>query len=259
MLLALGTSRKSKTVFTTLGRCIARARLLLVASQSSVVWYTAKYSSGEKAAGQPPACFGRKHRMHSMGQVPGDSPAFRQALLLSEKRRITAVILFVGFFTLLIFLRIFVFGSTMSRWAFLATAIVTTIEVLALRSVNKALQASGDVSPTVWYFTITLETLFPAVGIAFMTSTRLLPDYRLLATPWALVFLPFIFLSVLRLNTRLCIFSGIISAIAYLAASYLTGWRPASTLSGFSVTQTAVLTYSIIFILSGFLGGGVAA
>ena len=197
--------------------------------------------------------------MDSISQVPGNSAAFRQALLQSEKRRITAVILFVGFFTLLIFLRIFVFGSTMSRWAFLATAIVTTIEVLALRSVNKALQARGDVSPTVWYFTITLETLFPAIGIAFMTSTRLLPDYRPLATPWALVFLPFIFLSVLRLNTRLCIFSGIISAIAYLAAAYYTGWRPASSLNGFSVTQTAVLTYSIIFILSGFLGGGVAA
>src|SRR5262245_66148624 len=112
-----------------------------------------------------------------MSQIPGDSPAFRQALLLSEKRRITAVILFVGFFTLLIFLRIFVFGSTMSRWAFLATAIVTTIEILALRSVNKALQVSGDVSPTVWYFTITLETLFPAVGIAFMTSSLLLLVY----------------------------------------------------------------------------------
>jgi len=154
--------------------------------------------------------------MHSMSQVPGNSAAFRQALLLSEKQRITAVILFVGFFTLLIFSRIFIFGSTMGRWAFLATATVATIEILALRSVNKALQVSGDVSPTVWYFTITLETLFPGVGIAFMTSSRLLPDYRPLATPWALVFLPFIFLSVLRLNTRLCIFSGITSAVAYV-------------------------------------------
>jgi serine phosphatase RsbU (regulator of sigma subunit) len=195
----------------------------------------------------------------SMSQVPDDSTAFRQALLLSEKRRIAAVISFVGFFTLLIFLRIFIFGSAMSRWAFLATIIVVTIEALALRSVNKALQASGDISPTVWYCTITAETLFPAVGVAFMTSSRLPPDYLPLATPWALVFQPFIFLSVLRLNSRLCIFSGVISTVAYVTAAYYTGWRPASTLTGFSVTQTAVLTYSVIFILSGFLGGAVAA
>jgi|SRR6516162_1938352 hypothetical protein len=45
----------------------------------------------------------------SMSQVPDDSAAFRQALLFSEKRRIAAVISFVEFFTLLIFLRIFIF------------------------------------------------------------------------------------------------------------------------------------------------------
>ena len=45
----------------------------------------------------------------SMSQVPDDSTAFRQALLFSEKRRIAAVISFVEFFTLLIFLRIFIF------------------------------------------------------------------------------------------------------------------------------------------------------
>lgn len=44
------------------------------------------------------------------------SPAFRQAMLKSETKRIIGVISFVLFFAVLAIVRIFVMGSAMSRW-----------------------------------------------------------------------------------------------------------------------------------------------
>ena len=102
-----------------------------------------------------------------------------------------------------------------------------------------------------------LESLFPAVGICFLASARLLPDYRPLATPWALAFFPFILLSVLRLSSKLCWIAGIFSTTGYLVAAFATGWR-FSRADGFSVTETAVLYFAAVIFTTGALAAGVA-
>jgi len=143
------------------------------------------------------------------------SPAFRNALLKSEKKRIVGVIAFVSLFALLAFVRIFVLGSAMSRWGLVVAALVIVFELGLFRAVNRRLQAGNDISTSMWYFSSILECLFPAIGVAFLASTRLLPDYLPLATPWVLAFFPFILLSVLRLTPKLCWVCGIASTLGY--------------------------------------------
>jgi len=196
---------------------------------------------------------------HAIQQMRETSLGFRHALLKSEKKRIVGVIVFVCFFAVLAIVRIFVLGSAMSRWGLVVAALVIAFELGLYRAVNRSLHSGNDISNFVWYVSSVLESLFPAVGVAFLASTRLLPDYRPLATPWVLAFFPFILLSVLRLTPRLCWVCGIVSALGYLAAAYLAGWHFSPGPSGFTVTQTAVKYFAFVILMTGALAAGVAA
>src|SRR6476659_6775701 len=196
---------------------------------------------------------------HAIQQMRETSLAFGHALLQSEKKRIVGVIVFVCFFAVLAIVRIFVLGSAMSRWGLVVAALVISFELGLYRAVNGSLHSGRDISNCVWYLSSVLECLFPAVGVAFLASTRLLPDYRPLATPWVLAFFPFILLSVLRLTPRLCWLCGIVSALGYLTAAYVAGWRLSPGPSGFTVTQTAVKYFAFVLLITGALAAGVAA
>ena len=196
---------------------------------------------------------------HAIQEMRATSLAFRHALLKSEKKRIVGVILFVCCFAALAIVRIFVLGSAMSRWGLVVAALVVAFEVGLYRAVNGSLHSGKDISNFFWYLSSVLECLFPAVGVAFLTSTRLLPDYRPLATPWVLAFFPFILLSVLRLTPRLCWVCGIVSALGYLTAAYVVGWHFSPGASGFTVTQTAVKYFAFMLLIMGALAAGVAA
>jgi len=186
-------------------------------------------------------------------------PGFRQALLGSEKKRIVGVIAFVSFFGVLAIVRILVLGSAMSRWSIVVSALVVAFELALLHAVSKASRRNQDLASSAWYLSTAVESLFPAVGVAFLASSRLLFDYRPLATPWVLAFFPFILLSVLRLSPRLCWFSGIVSALGYVGAAYVCGWRLFYGPSGFTVTQTAVLYFDCLLLIMGALAAGVAS
>jgi len=187
------------------------------------------------------------------------SLAFRRAVLKSEKKRIVGVIAFVAFFAALAIVRIIFLGSAMSRWGLLVAGLAIAFELRLWRTVNRAMESNEDLANSVWYVSTGLESLFPAVGVAFLVSSRLLPDYRPLATPWVLAFFPFILLSVLRLRPSLCWLSGIVSAVGYLAAAYVAGWRSVAGPQGFTVTQTAVVYFAFVLLVMGALAGGVAA
>jgi serine phosphatase RsbU (regulator of sigma subunit) len=197
--------------------------------------------------------------IHSIQQMREASQAFRHALLKSEKKRIIGVIAFASFFAVLAAVRIFVLGSAMSRWSLVVAALVIAYELGLFRAVNRSLESGKDISNSMWYVSSILECLFPAVGVAFLVSNRLLPDYRPLATPWVLAFFPFILLSVLRLNPRQCWVCAIVSAFGYLTAAYIAGWHFSPGPDGFTVTQTAVMYFAFMLLIMGALAAGVAA
>jgi serine phosphatase RsbU (regulator of sigma subunit) len=186
------------------------------------------------------------------------SPAFRQAMLKSETKRIVGVISFVLFFAVLAIVRIFVMGSAMSRWGPVAATLMIAFELLLLRAVNRALLSGEEIPKVIWNSSIVLESIFPALGISFLASSRILPDYRPLATPWALAFFPFILLSVLRLSPKLCWIAGVFSTTGYLVAAFMTGWRFTGS-DGFTVTETAVAYFAAVILVTGALAAGVAA
>ncbi|HTT24403.1 MAG TPA: PP2C family protein-serine/threonine phosphatase [Candidatus Sulfotelmatobacter sp.] len=154
--------------------------------------------------------------------------------------------------------RIFVMGSAMNRWSLIAAALMIAFELLSLRAANRALRSGEDIPKVIWNSSIALESLFPALGISFLASSRLLPDYRPLATPWVLAFFPFILLSVLRLSPRLCWVAGIFSTTGYLVAAFMTGWKFSGS-DGFTVTETAVAYFAAVILATGILAAGVAA
>lgn len=188
-----------------------------------------------------------------------DSIAFYQALLRSERLRILIVITFVTTFSGAMAIRIFLYGSAMSRWGIIASFLLVAYEVAVLRAVNQSLKQGNDLSTAIWWSTILLESSFPAVGIAFFASTRLETAYRPLATPWVLAFFPLIILSTLRLNPWISRLAGLVASASYLAAAFYQGWRPSlEDLKGHSVTQTAVGFYALILLSSGFVAGAVS-
>ena len=189
-------------------------------------------------------------------EIGETSPAFRGALLKSEKKRILAVISFVLFFALLVAVRIFALGSAMARYGLLAAAVLIVFELWLLQVVNQAMRSGQIVPGLLWYCSLTLESLFPAAGIAFFASSRLQVEYRALATPWVLAYFPLILLTVLRLSPKLCCVSGIASAIGYLAAAYFVGWR-FDPQNGFAVTETAVPFFAFLLFIAGILAAGV--
>jgi len=192
----------------------------------------------------------------SIREIIETSPAFRGALLKSEKKRIWAVISFVLSFALLAAVEIFVLGSAMGRYGLLAAAILIAFELWLLQVVGRTSRSSQIVPGLWWYGSLTLESLFPAVGVAFFASSQLPVDYRPLATPWVLAYFPLIFLTVLRLSPKLCCFSGLASAIGYLAAAYFVGWR-FDPENGFSVTETAVPFFALLLLVTGIYVAGV--
>ena len=188
-----------------------------------------------------------------------DSAAFQKAQLQSERHRIFGVVAFVTLFTAIVGLRIVVYGSQMSPWGIVALVVLVAYEFVALRFVDRCLHAEKELPRGLWFLTVLLESSFPAVGIAFLSSPRLEAAYRPLATPWVLAFFPFLILSVLRLSPRACRVAGIIAALSYLGAAFHLGWRPSfHDLSNHSVTQTAVGFYAIVLLVSGVIAGAVA-
>jgi serine phosphatase RsbU (regulator of sigma subunit) len=190
--------------------------------------------------------------------VGEESQSFREALLKSEKKRIIAAIAFVAVFAVLMVIRIFVLGSAMSKWGVLASLGLITYEILVLRSVNQALKSNKDISPSLSYLTIALESLFPALGMAFLSSGRLRPEYRPLASPWTLGFFPFILLSILRLRPSLCWFAGAVSTLGYLLAAASVGWHLTRGPDGFTAPQTAVLYFALLFLATSALAAAVS-
>ena len=149
-------------------------------------------------------------------------------------------------------------GSAMNRWGLVAAALMIAFELLLLRAVNRALRSGHDIPKIIWNSSIALECIFPAVGIAFLASSRILPAYRPLATPWVLAFFPLILLSVLRLSPRLCWIAGCFSTMGYLAAAFLTGWEFSGS-DGFTVTETAIAYFAAVIFATGILAAGVAS
>jgi len=193
---------------------------------------------------------------------PPESAAFRQELLKSEHKRILIVLGITALIFVVRTVRTLTLWNHENVYLWMVSttllAVFVAYELFMLRAVNCAIKDGCDLSRTMIVSNIIVETSVPAFAVAFVTSSAIEPAYRALANPSALVFFAFIILSTLRLQPALSRFSGIVAAVAYLAAATYLGWRPSFN-SGDSLLspQKDVFGFAITFVVAGIVAGAV--
>jgi len=193
-----------------------------------------------------------------------ESIAFREALLKSEHLRIRIVLGAILAAFLLRTIRGISLGGgheNFISWLMMfgLLGLFVIFEFLMLRAVNRAIEGARLLPNWMWLSSILLESLLPALAVAFLSSESIDPSYRPLANPAALAFFVFISLSTLRLNPTFCRLSGLAAAVSYLAAAIYLGWRP-SLSGGTSLLspERAVFGYASALIIAGFAAAVVA-
>jgi len=192
------------------------------------------------------------------------SVAFRQALLKSERLRILIVLgIIVAVFLVRSFLTIILWDRENLHLWLLSCALLALFlvyEFFMFRAVTGAIRSGRDLSTAVWVSNVIIETSVPAFALAFIYSRAIDPIYRPLANPSTLLFFVIIILSTLRLDPRLCRFSGIVAALSYLCASTYLGWTPAFRDGTLLLDpHKAVFGYAAILVFAGVVAGAVAA
>jgi serine phosphatase RsbU (regulator of sigma subunit) len=191
------------------------------------------------------------------------SPAFRSALLKSERFRVKVVLSTLAAFFLERSIRtLLVHGPEDVRlWAVTATIIIifAIYEIIVLRGLQRIAKGQAGIPAFAWYFTVFVETALPAFAIVFLTSDVIAPAYKPLANPLGTGFFIFIILSTLRLNPWDSWIAGFASAMNYLIAAWYLGWRPSFAISTSVLTpERSVFGYAIALILAGLVAGAVA-
>jgi serine phosphatase RsbU (regulator of sigma subunit) len=191
-----------------------------------------------------------------------DSEAFRLAELRSERVRILGLFFFIATALVALIVRLFFLHTTIytehAGWSIALAALVATYEFFMLRSVDHLIRSGGNFPKFHWMTSTILETAFPAMGIAWLSSSAIEPAYRPIASPATLVFFIFIILSILRLNPLVCFVAGLTASFSYLLAAFYLGWRPPTIGVRAPVTQTDVSLYAVIMLIGGVIAGGVA-
>lgn len=199
-----------------------------------------------------------------MSSLHDESPAFRQALLKSERLRIFILLIAVGVAFLARLIRTLIAWNPENAsalfWLALIAAVLVVTELLVLRAVSRARALGKVLSNSIWLFNILLEPCFPAVSIAFLSSSTLAPEFRPIVNPAILLYFLLIVLSTLRLNPSTCILCGLASVVTYLLAAVYHGWSPSWLFANASLfaPQKIVSAYAISILVAAFAAALVA-
>jgi len=193
-----------------------------------------------------------------------DSPAFRLALLKSERLRIQIVLAAIGAAFALRTLRTVILFSheTLKLWliATVFVAIFAVYELIMLRAVKRSIHGAPPPPRAVWTANIVIETSLPALALVFLSSDSIEQAYKPLANPVVLLFFLFIIVSTLRLDPIASRISGCVAAVAYLLAAAYLGWVPNFTSgTSFLSPKRSVVGFAVSFVVGGFVAGAVAS
>jgi serine phosphatase RsbU (regulator of sigma subunit) len=192
-----------------------------------------------------------------------ESPAFRLALLKSERLRIRIVIAIIAVAFVSRTIRTAVLFSRENGYLWLLTSLFLAVflgyELWMLRAVNRAIRTNGDLPRAAWMWNNVIETSIPAFALVFLSSGSIDAPYKPLANPVVLLYFLFLILSTLRLDPSACRISGIVAAVSYLMAAAHLGWtfRFSPTASILS-PERAVISFALTFVVAGFVAGAVA-
>lgn len=199
-----------------------------------------------------------------MRTLHDQSPAFRQALLKSERLRVVILLSVLGALLLLRVVRTAIAWNAENATALLwfGSFIVglALYELFVLRAIAPAIKKEQELSHYSWLINILVECCIPGLIIAFLSSSTVPVQYRAVTHPVFGLYFVLIVLSTLRLSPRISRLCGVCSAGSYLAAAYHHGWRPADVLANMSLfaPEKIVVTYAISLLVAGVTAGLVA-
>ena len=186
------------------------------------------------------------------------SRAFDEALLRTERLRVLGVLFIVSTFAITGAIRIYLFGSHMTHVGIYSACAFIIYELLVLRAVQRSIKSGPKIPDWFWTFNVVVEMSVPALGVAFLVSDRIIPDYRPIATSWVLLFFPFLILSTLRLSPVVSGVAAVTGSVSYLLAAAYNGWRLKSNLQTNSVTHSAVPFFAVMICATGLVAALVA-
>jgi serine phosphatase RsbU (regulator of sigma subunit) len=199
-----------------------------------------------------------------MKTLHDESAAFRLAVLKSERLRIYILFLVVGLALLSRAIRTIVAwneeNARVLLWLGVAVVVFAAMELLVLSAIRQAVKSGKNLSHSFWLSNILLETLIPALLIAFLSSSAIRPEYRALINPVFLLYFVLITLSTLRLKPAVSLLCGIASGISYLFAAIHHGWSVRWMLAEASLfaPQKVVSAYAVSLVVAGLAAALVA-
>src|ERR1700730_17170206 len=198
-----------------------------------------------------------------MAELHTYSPAFRKALLRSERLRIY---IRLGSLLVILLTRVIrtIFVWTPANRQLLSmfgmfVAVVMAYEIFVLSRVKLAEKNSHDLRARIWLVNIVAEACLPAFGLVLLANKSVDTAFRPLINPFFLLYFLLIILSTLRLYPWASWFSGLLASISYLAASWRLGWRPSFGSTESVVSPSSIVwTYAFSLLIAGLAAAMVA-
>lgn len=188
--------------------------------------------------------------------------ALAHETLISERLRMRLLAVLIGFIELIVVAVLFI-APQMSRSLFGSAWWVPPVllgtfffyELFAQFGLGQFIQRRLLLPEVVRYANALFEVTFPTLGVWFVAQA--MPFEDALNSPPSLLYYFIILLSVLRLEPRLCVFTGFMSGAQYLLVGIIFGTNLTLTLFSLPVL-TVVLYRSVFLVMAGLAMGFVA-
>jgi len=204
----------------------------------------------------------RTHRHDSISQV--FEREFALEILKSDRLRITMLMCVLAVAALVIpVLSVFSFENFQSSFkgkfsSFVFTFIViftVTLSCLALErlAITRLINQQKRARPFLQYVSAFIETSIPS--IALMATAQFLGPVYSLFTPAPFVYALLIVLSTLRLDFRLCVFTGAVAAIEYWLLSWIFITTSNSAVEPILLAKPPHVVKGLLLLLTGIAAG----
>lgn len=184
-----------------------------------------------------------------------ESTAFHEAALRSERLRIIALVVSTGVLLLIAVLRALLSRDPTTLRPLLGVMLVVgalaVYELGMLWWIARCIRTHRQPAGYVWTANVVIESGMPTLVLFVLTESVFMGPYRALSAPAVLVYVFFILFSILRLRARLCILTGLVSALGYLAVlAYTSVAYPEPPPGAFTMGTYA--TYAAFMLVAGF-------
>lgn len=188
-----------------------------------------------------------------------ESKAFKRAALNSQSARIIGLLCLLGAMMPYAIARGLAAGEFQLMLAqTLALVLAIAYEVLILDMVKQALRQEREIAQVMWILNALIETQLPTIALFLLMEGQSMSAYRMLVAPAMFLYFLFIILSTLQLSPGLCSLTGLMSALGYLAVTFLAYRSYPVPRTGPSIFPRVYFIYAGLILAGGIVSAVVA-